>query len=501
MSAIYILIYDIINMMGILLSCFYIFSKAIRYSPAAADKVFAILWCAMLALITAVLPPWTSFFVLKSVYVVASILFILARTKLKGDLVISAFLLAFGIAYVLYFVASFAVGLALMPFAATSHQVGTVIDHNNLFSLLFYSLVSVLQLVLSFLLFRINRFKNGFPFLLQRSAIIISLIAAGVVLLLAAWIKIITTSEYAYSGYLYLTGILISGAGVYIWIRRGIRMFYRKRQEERGMEILERELAAAKEEIRRLTEQNDTLRVANHKTRHRLAALEQAVLAMSGGAMEASEELAVTLEDIRRVTQDYQTDIGQLTGKNTLPGTKIKALDDLCANFASQFRSAGIDFKLSINGSIPYMVQNILDQGQLETMVGDHLQNAMIAVKAGSNPFRGVWALLGLTGDSYAFTVYDSGISFTTDTLARLGAGRVTTHAANGGSGIGFMTTFAVMKQCNASLLISEKEPSTADYTKAVTIRFDGQGQYIIETYRPGKFPPSDRYQIVATNP
>ena len=73
-------------------------------------------------------------------------------------------------------------------------------------------------------------------------------------------------------------------------------------------------------------------------------------------------------------------------------------------------------------------------------------------------------------------------------TLLKLGKEAITTHKDTGGSGIGFMTTFETMQECKASLIIEEKQPiSNNDYTKSITIRFDGKNEYIIKSYRADK--------------
>jgi len=61
----------------------------------------------------------------------------------------------------------------------------------------------------------------------------------------------------------------------------------------------------------------------------------------------------------------------------------------------------------------------------------------------------------------------------------------VTTHAESGGTGIGFMSTFEIMSDCRASLIISEKAPpGEGIYTKSVTVRFDRRYDYKVESYR-----------------
>lgn len=174
-------------------------------------------------------------------------------------------------------------------------------------------------------------------------------------------------------------------------------------------------------------------------------------------------------------------------------------LDDLLRYFSEQCAEKNIDFNLKISGSIPFMTEHVIPQNKLETMIGDHLQDELIAVNTSAHPFRSILAVLGLVEDFYEFAIFDSGIPFEADTLIQLGTKRVTTHADTGGSGIGFMTTFDTMRKYGASLIIDEKKTNNADYSKSVTIRFDGKHQYIIQTYRPDVFPnQDDRFIVMA---
>ena len=126
------------------------------------------------------------------------------------------------------------------------------------------------------------------------------------------------------------------------------------------------------------------------------------------------------------------------------------------------------------------------------------MENALTAVNAGDKTFRSILAIIGVSGSYYEFTVFDSGIPFESATLMRLGKERVTTHADTGGSGIGFMTTFETMKACGASLIINEKPPNERDYTKSVTVRFNGENRYLIESYRFGDvFKREEEYTAI----
>lgn len=88
-----------------------------------------------------------------------------------------------------------------------------------------------------------------------------------------------------------------------------------------------------------------------------------------------------------------------------------------------------------------------------------------------------------MKNENYQITVFDSGVDFEIDTLSKLGKERVTTHADNGGSGIGFMTTFETLRKAYASLMITEFAHKTP-FSKSVSIIFDGENSFIIQSYR-----------------
>lgn len=491
---------DAITSIAIFLSSFFIFTKSLKYNFTRFNKLLSILWCLIWSLISTAGIAWGSLLIFKVLFCSASIIFIVFMTKIKPDTVMSAFLFSFCISHFLDYIASFAITVIASLFLKSEVVYGSLINLNKPLYLLIYSLISAFQLILSFLLFRIRRFKNGFPFLFKRYAVILALIVSGTVLTLVTWVKIFFEARnYKYYPLLFL-GIFIVGIGIIIWIRRGIKSFYLKKIKERDIETLEQELAEKECEIQRLNEKNNILRTANHKITHRLAALEQSVsvlackLQNSVFSTEMSEELSATLEYINCLSHEYQDDINRIKDKKSLPSTKIKMLDDLFEYFSEQCSKNNIDFNLNINGSIPYMTEHLISQSQLETMIGDHMQDAIIAVNASDSPFRSVLVLLGLVDNCYELTFYDSGIPFTTDTLMRIGTECITTHADIGGSGVGFMTTFETMRECRASLIINEKFPNDADYSKSVTIRFDGKSQYIIESYRPDAFNVQSEY-------
>jgi hypothetical protein len=345
-----------------------------------------------------------------------------------------------------------------------------------------------MHLTLTVSFFRIRRFRKGFPFIFKSYTIIAALFFTGIMLIYIAWFNISTASEEAFSGTLYFVGILITGLSIFMLIRRLIKRFQNKLAQQNGAVHYEKLWQTEKDEKEQAQAIIKDQSAIIHNFADRIAALEAMVVTESDGKLSA---------EVAQLKKDLQEKMTKRQGRPTLPATNNRMLDQLFAHFAAKFLDDGIDFVLMVNGSIAYLVEHVIRQGELETLIVNLLNNAQIAVNLSNNSFRRVTAALGLAEDFYEFTVYDSGIPFAVDTLVRLGTGRVTTHADKSGSGIGFETIFATIRDCQASLLISEQEPSKTDYSKAVAVRFDGKNKYIIETYRPCEFGVSERYLIV----
>ena len=472
-----------INMLGIILSSFYIYGKATCYPWSNKRRLLSIIWCLLCSLIYAVKP--IGILLLMVIYA-ANIIFLWITNDSNINLAISGYLLSLGISYSFLQLAMLLIGV-LFSQLRISYTGDSLVNYCEPIYLLIFSLITSLQLLMSYLLFRVKRFKRGFPFLFERHTIILALIVSGFVFIMVSLVSIPRDNYEDYYLLSSFVGVLISGTGIIIWIKRGIRMFYRRKLQDNNFTLLTQELAAKDCEIERLTQQNDILRTESHKINHRLSALERSAAALVSRTqlMKISEELAVTLEDIRRLSWAYQEGLMRLKEETPLPSTKIKAIDDLLAYFAEHCAEKDINFSLKVSGSIPYMTEHIISQNRLETMLGDHLQDALDAVNMSNSAFRRILVLLGLADNRYELTIFDSGVPFEPDILAKLGTEHVTTHADGGGSGIGFMTTFEALRECGASLIISEKKQSSADYTKSVAIRFDGLNRYVVETYRP----------------
>ena len=203
--------------------------------------------------------------------------------------------------------------------------------------------------------------------------------------------------------------------------------------------------------------------------------------------MEASGELSI-IDQIKNMTDEYSTKQQEINNVSSIPKTGITEIDDMFAYMQSECNKNKIEFILKINGNIYHLINNIIARDRLVTLIGDHLRDAIIAINNSSNTYRSIMAILGMKDNTYEFRVYDTGIEFEIETLLKLGLEPATTHKDQGGTGIGFITTFETLKETKASLVIEENHPENdKDYTKCVSIKFDGKNEYKIISYRADK--------------
>lgn len=350
-----------------------------------------------------------------------------------------------------------------------------------------YVTIGIIQFLLIYLFFKIERFKYGFSFLqgketmnkenTSKIGILVSSIIIAISLVLSTYSR--TTSKI-------LIAILILGGILMIyWIKKSITKYYKEKMKERTVEIQQEQIKQQDERIKDLqTELADVLQI-NHKYSHRISAMEKAVTKL-GTKLQANEEFAEEygdiLSSIKKLSKEYKEEVASVIKETKLPKTNIFSIDNLLEYMKQESEKDKIDFKLNLDFDINEILETKIPQNKLETMLADHIRDAIIAINCSENKERKIKVVLDKEDNNYQIKFYDTGIEFEIETLSKLGLKRITTHKSAGGSGIGFMTTFETLKQCKASLIIEEY--SDLEYTKAVIIKFDNKNEYRIHSYR-----------------
>lgn len=269
------------------------------------------------------------------------------------------------------------------------------------------------------------------------------------------------------------------------WIKKSITKYYKEKMKERTVEIQQEQIKQQDEKIKDLqTELADVLQI-NHKYSHRISAMEKAVTKL-GTKLQANEEFAEEcgdiLSSIKKISKEYKEEVASVIKETKLPKTNIFSIDNLLEYMKQESEKDKIDFELNLDFDISEILETKIPQSKLETMLADHIRDAIIAINCSDNRKRKIKLVLDKEDNNYQIKFYDTGIEFEIETLSNLGLKRITTHKSTGGSGIGFMTTFETLKQCKASLIIEEY--SNQEYTKAVIIKFDNKNEYRIHSYR-----------------
>lgn len=437
--------------------------------------VLITLLCLLAGLIYAIIRIKTNILVAGSIYYFAfSIIYsIFSNTRIPKSVMVSLI--------------SNAITIVCLLFATIVNFVILKILKLNLneYNIIEYIVIGIIQNLLIYFFFRIKRFKDGFAFLKnERNDFIKEGSMLGIVFVILA---ILTGKETKDIALLTICNVAIVFGGILMlyWIKKSITKYYKEKMKERTVEIQQEQIKQQDERIKDLqTELADVLQI-NHKYSHRISAMEKAVIKL-GTKLQANEEFAEEygdiLSSIKKLSKEYKEEVASVIKETKLPKTNIFSTDNLLEYMKQEAEKDKISFELKIDFDINEILETKIPQNKLETMLADHIRDAIIAINCSENKDRRIKVVLDKEDNNYQIKFYDTGREFEIETLSKLGLKRTTTHKATGGSGIGFMTTFETLKQCKASLIIEEY--SNQEYTKAVIIRFDNKNEYRIHSYR-----------------
>lgn len=342
-------------------------------------------------------------------------------------------------------------------------------------------LIILIEIILMYLLLRVKRFNKGLAFLKNK-------IDEDYINLIMFNISSIVIMSYCIVGNYYgnltrhiLICFIFLSILMFVIIQKILTLVYKQNLLKKTIEDYKNEIEEKDKKIKELSNEKFNISKLNHEFYNRQKSLELKIKEMN---LETSEEIGI-LQRIQTVTEEYSTKLQQIKGKNKLPLTNVETIDDMLKYMQAECYNKNIDFKLQIEANINSLINNKISETKLETLIGDHIKDAIIAVNNSNNKYKSIMTIIGIKDNCYELCIYDSGIEFEIPTLLNLGLEAITTHKDTGGSGIGFITTFETLKYCKASLIIEERHKEIEnDYTKAVIIRFDDKNEYKIRSYR-----------------
>ena len=273
--------------------------------------------------------------------------------------------------------------------------------------------------------------------------------------------------------------VIIFSIILFITIQKTLQLYYKQKLQERETAEIKEELNSKAKEIEELEKENLRLSKANHSILHKQKSLEYEL----SQALLKNE--TIDKKEIKTKLQDISKEIPKETAPIELTKTNIKEIDNMLKYMQAECTKNKIDFELQINGNIHHMINKYIGKEELEILLADHIKNAIIAINHSNNINKNILVRLGIIDGLYSLYIYDSGIEFEVETLKNLGIKPSTTHADDGGTGMGFMNTFDTLKKYNASMEIHEYgKPSKDNFTKVIKIIFNNKHEYKISSYR-----------------
>ncbi len=271
---------------------------------------------------------------------------------------------------------------------------------------------------------------------------------------------------------------------MFVMIRKVMKLAYSEQQLERYFKEDEQIIAEMTEEKQKNEKEKYEISKINHEFSKKIKALEvkENFSAKSNVEFGAENEI---LERINNLSNSYAEKLQEIKGIDNIAKTNVPEIDSSFKYIQNEAAKANIQFNLEVNCSVEKLTKDIISKDKLSTLINDLGTDAIIAVNHNSTNFKSIVAIINKKDEVYSFSMADTGIEFEIETLKKLGTERITTHKDEGGSGIGFMTVFEILKETGASLIIEEKgKESKTNYTKNIIIKFDGKNQYRIRTYR-----------------
>lgn len=334
---------------------------------------------------------------------------------------------------------------------------------------------------------RIKRFSKGIYFLQEKlKDEYMDMIMLNISIVILFCIVLLSNYTKKFNAKLGF-GFIIFSIIMFITIQKSLQLYYKQKLQEREVEEIKEELKNKDKEIEELEKENLKLNKKNHSIAHKQKSLEYELEQMIlNNQIVNGNQVKDKIENLSKEMQNETVSI-------ELTKTNIDEIDSMLKYMQSECIKNKIEFELQINGNIHHMVNTYIGKEDLEILIADLIKNAIIAIKHSENINKSILVRLGLIDGFYSLYVYDSGIEFEIETLKNFGIKPSTTHADDGGTGMGLMNTFDTLKKYKASLIIDEYgKPVEDNFTKVIKIIFDNRNEYKIESYRREEIQEKD---------
>jgi C4-dicarboxylate-specific signal transduction histidine kinase len=276
-----------------------------------------------------------------------------------------------------------------------------------------------------------------------------------------------------------------------MWWHNSLLQSYLFQLKKNEIDVLSTQLSQKAAQIDALKKDNEQLAYIVHKDNKLIPAMELSVRTLLDVLTKNKDPLptANTSDSFQQpsAATDTHAHATQLLKelehlskerKGTLPNAQASTvpfaktgfirIDSILSYMYERACSMNISFSFEANCDLHDYMNHFIQESDLATILADLIENALIATK--EQYVRKILLVFHADKTSFELLLYDSGVPFGEEVLSKMGKEKVTTHAADGGSGIGLMTIHNIVKKYNGMLKIEQPLPKEADYTTLIRI-------------------------------
>lgn len=324
------------------------------------------------------------------------------------------------------------------------------------------SVTNLLIIIFTILIFRIKKFRNGIIFY-KKDSTFERLILASVTCIFGLTLFYTDAAGFSNIRLLIFVGVAFFGFSFIIWWKRLASSDFQGRIDKRNFEIMEKMYNETAKERDDLLKQNEELSKIIHRDNKLLPALEEAVIdkCEPGGMLDTVQRLKAERE---AAVENYEkTEYFEATGNLTV--------DAMLVYLHKKAQTQKTEFALDINfDAAGQLIKKFDDIVKLCTLICDLGENALIAIGAGGK----LKILFGFEGEAPCIKFFDSGMPFDEKVISEMGRTKITTRKETGGSGLGLLNTFEIMRRHGFSMCIDEVSVKDG-FTKCVGVIADGR--------------------------
>lgn len=365
-----------------------------------------------------------------------------------------------------------------------------VIIFQNIFSkipiLLLYLISSVFHSIILILLWNTPRIRNSFKHIVSsdysRTFYLFFIIIFFLCTIGSSLIKPIDLA-----GTIMLV-ILCLGVLIFIFWSDNINKSYQKTVKEREFTTINKNLLEKDVYILKLEQQNSELAKIIHRDNKLIPAMISSVsdVLNSSDSNSTTENAQILSDQLKGLSKERQDMLTSYHNSNCeLPDSFIPIINTTLNYFYKRAFERGIDFDVIYHANLSYFVKNFINEATLQELLADLIENAIYAINTNEqkNQQKKILLTIEVVDNYYQINLFDSGLPFDQEILLSLGTTKISSHIDTGGSGIGMLNAFNIMRKTKASLTITEF-PSSENFTKCIQFSFNQQNQYRIKSFR-----------------